>query len=624
MFADVIPARRMPRELSSLTYSVKNSSEKNIAVGQLVSVPFGNSNILGIVSKKYSHYPKIPIKNIRQISDILHQTPAISISQLSFLKEVSILYRAPLGFLVKSTLFSTQKKYIKQFVNFHISKKYIKQTSLFKTFIYNYNKPDAFITFLKNIHSTGQRLIIAPDIYTLDYLHSQIDDLKNTFLLHSSLSNENYFHIWVKIWQNEPVTIIGTRRAFFLPWNSLEQIIIYEEANPLHKNWDMAPRIHNRDAAKTLAIFHNASFYLTGHTPSVESYHATKKSFLPVSSLTKKKQNIFFINTNEQKKQKNYNLLGEPLKEYILSKNNKENEEYIFLFCQRKGNSSIVTCLICEKIYKCPMCENFLTYHQKLKILSCHLCHFYESFPSPCSICGGLEMRFLKNGTEALEDEIKKLNIPNFTITRLDRDAKKTFFNNQSNSQIIIGTQQAWNLVDWKKISLFAFIDIDTVLQLPEYKTNEVVWFTIRDALFRLKEGNLCIQTSDPSQLVFKNIHDPNTYYTEEIVQRKQLYYPPFSYLVKLYISDINKEKCEKAAENLYEQLHRLTKKIFPHILLSSPHATIPALFQKKYWYAIVLKLPSFTYRTILPELLTVVPSNWKIDLNPQSLLRFT
>ena len=74
-----------------------------------------------------------------------------------------------------------------------------------------------------------------------------------------------------KVRSGEPLLILGTRSALWLPWRSLGLIIVDEEQDTFHKQTEPAPRIHARDAAVALGGIHGARVVLGTACPSLET-----------------------------------------------------------------------------------------------------------------------------------------------------------------------------------------------------------------------------------------------------------------------------------------------------------------------------------------------------------------
>jgi hypothetical protein len=56
-------------------------------------------------------------------------------------------------------------------------------------------------------------------------------------------------------------------------------------------------------------------------------------------------------------------------------------------------------------------------------------------------------------------------------------------------------------------------------------------------------------------------------------------------------------------------------------ITILNPLETIPSSFNKKFWKVIIIKIDPKNYLEDIPYLLTAVPENWKIDINPSQIL---
>jgi primosomal protein N' len=232
-----------------------------------------------------------------------------------------------------------------------------------------------------------------------------------------------------------------------------------------------------------------------------------------------------------------------------------------------------------------------LVFHLRKKIIQCHICKTSYPFPTKCEVCGSFGTKLFQNGTEALENELIKISHNRCSLVRIDSDSEeRNFF--FANPVIIIGTQRAWKKIPWKQIKLFIYVDPDTVLQLSEYKSNEIMWYTLRDSFYRLPQNTTyIIQTMIPQHPVFSAILQPNFFYKEEIKNRKISSYAPFSYLVKFYIGLSTKEDAETKAQSAFTSLTILTKKLKSTIIISSPRSSAPEFFKKKYWQVIIVKM---------------------------------
>jgi primosomal protein N' (replication factor Y) len=71
------------------------------------------------------------------------------------------------------------------------------------------------------------------------------------------------------------------------------------------------------------------------------------------------------------------------------------------------------------------------------------------------------------------------------------------------------------------------------------------------------KEGRVIIQSFNPESTVIKNVlkNDYESFYREEIKNRMELNYPPFSNLINIIISGKNEVEVKNDINNLFKQL---------------------------------------------------------------------
>ena len=629
MIAHVIPAKRMPLSFPFFDYTVSEPDQSRIKIGQLVKIPFRNTEEFGIVYEIDTQTP-IKTKPLKTISSIVFEQPLLHKQQLDFLTEISDFYHVSLGFLIKTNLPPLQKRKLEKL------KSVIATHNITTTPVGTISKPQLCMyrtptektdTLIKKItEHTNQTLILVPEMSAIkkitDILPSEI--VEKLSIITSELNPKELFAAWFAIWSGEKKIIIGTRAALFLPWQNLEHIILDDEGNPNYKSWDMAPRLHTRDAALFLAKNHRAHTTLLTHTPAVETlffaqkkvYNCTELNLLPIA------KPLQLIDMRAQRRLKNFSLFSHDLLEEF--KNTPHGD--IFFFINRRGTVSYVGCRDCSAVLQCPTCHFSLTYHQHTNQLSCHYCQHTEPMPIECRTCHGVNVAMYGAGTQLAEDLVKKIISKTDTraIIRIDSDENDIPKLKLPGDKIIIGTQLAWAHLDWKKIKLCAFLDADSSLFIPEYKIVENLWQQIRDAQFNLPaDAILVAQTNHPEHLVFTTLFDPNSFYTQQLSERRLLGYPPFKFLVKMAQGIPNQQESVSEAQKIIEKITHLTKNN-PDITILGPWETAPAYYHGNYWQVILAKISYENYKKNTKLLLTELPDTWKIDPNPNSILSFS
>ncbi|MBU1613001.1 primosomal protein N', partial [Patescibacteria group bacterium] len=530
MIAEVIPARRMPVCLPFFNYSIPENLRDNILVGQLVKIPLRSKIEFGVV-KRIINENNIKLK---EIDEIVCKSPILSASQLDFLQDVSGFYKTSLGFLLKQNLLPLQKRkiqkfFLKDFVGNESGKEILNtkadsQMSKPKLHIFQ-NLEERSKMLERLLARQGQILFLVPEVSDIERIIAEMPQIfrSESIVITSDLSEKEMFERWLEIWQGKKRIIIGTRVAFFMPWYNLKTIIVDDEANINHKSWDMAPRLHARDAALFLSRHHNATLHLISHTPSVESYFFAQKDIFALQGELQPTSNMpIVVNMNDERQWQNFGILSKEVKNRI---NDAKNED-VFLFINRLGTCGYLACRDCGEAMLCDKCGRALTFLKDTNQFRCNNCHTVQQPLVTCPKCKGQNIRTFAVGTQAVEVEINKL-FSDRTILRVDSDADNLEKLKTPEAKIIIGTQFAWSHINWKRIKLLIFVDIDSSLFIPEYKAAEELWQKLRSALFNMKNGEVVLQTRKPEHTVFSYIHQPESFYENELKERRALRYPP-------------------------------------------------------------------------------------------------
>jgi len=617
MIIQVIPLRRMPFEIFLLDYSVPENLTRKISPGSLVAIPFRNQISYGIVAhlKQSNETKKIKIKNI---DGLVFETPLLTQNIIDFIEELSLFYRVSPGIILKNLIFKIIKKNLKlaeiSLKNFQEKKETKIGT---KPILFNYiSSEKKYTKIIELSRKKGQNLILTP---TVELANDIIDNLpheikKKCILVTGETTDKQFFEFWMRIRNNENLTVIGTRRAIFLPWMDLTSVIMDDEGDSAHKNWDMAPRFHTRDALLLMSKYIKCDIFLFSHTPSIDSYFFAKKNIYTMQGEVQKITSpspvfIKYKNSTES-------ALDDEIIESI--SNSKKN---CFVYINRKSSYSSVICKDCGHVFRCKNCERALSLTQKNGFLNCMFCDINEPFPFECPKCFGANLIFLGKGAKSIVLDLKN-RLPKKNVILVDKESLETKNNLRDiNNSIVVGTEFAWSRVNWKKIDVFTMVDPDFSLMLPEYKATEDLWQKIRQAQFLLpKNSSFFIQTCNREHYVYSGIYKPNIFYGKETLERKKFNYPPFKYLIRLLVDSANKNCDETPILHLKNRILGLTQGK-NNVIINGPHKANPPYFRGKYWFTILIKADYSNYKNITKNIAKIIPSTWKFDPNPNSIL---
>lgn len=230
-------------------------------------------------------------------------------------------------------------------------------------------------------------------------------------------------------------------------------------------------------------------------------------------------------------------------------------------------------CEICNWTPKCKNCDVSLTYHKHTNTLKCHYCSHHSPPIGTCAACGSNRLKMVGFGTEKIEDELS-LMLPDKTVRRMDLDTTRSKYAYENiihefeNRQIdiLIGTQMVTKGLDFDNVSLVGILDADMLLNRSDFRAFERSYQLMSQVAGRSgrkhKRGSVIIQTGDPDQWVIQKVidHDYVGFYENEIIERKNFFYPPFYKIIEITLKNREEHILDKSAQELGIQLREVFK----------------------------------------------------------------
>lgn len=437
-------------------------------------------------------------------------------------------------------------------------------------------KTEIYIHLIDRILRRGdQTLFLVPEIALTTQLTTRLQRVfgDRVVIYHSKFSDGERVEIWRKLLNsNEPCVIVGARSAIFLPFARLGLVIVDEEHEPSYKQFDPAPRYNGRDSAIMLASMHGAKIVLGSATPSVETYYKAVAGKYALVSLTTRYENVSLpqIEIIDMSRERSKGRVIGSFAQTTVEAAHKaiaDGKQAIF-FHNRRGYAPMARCKACAFIPKCDHCDVSLTYHRRPESLVCHYCGAIYPVMRTCPSCSEPAIEIIGYGTERIEDEVGTL-FPDSSILRMDLDTTR---NKDSYSKIIsdfsahkadilVGTQMVTKGLDFADVDVVGVINADALIHYPDFRSNERAFNMLEQVSGRAGRrdatGHVLIQTREPQHPVIKHVseHDYLAFYTEELEQRRQYNYPPFTRVINIYIKHRDLEKLNKFAEDYAAKL---------------------------------------------------------------------
>ena len=453
-------------------------------------------------------------------------------------------------------------------------------------------KTHVYVRLIEDILKEGKQvLFLLPEIALTSQIVHRIKKYfgDNAVAFHSKFSQNERVELWDKIKSGEAKIVIGARSAVFLPFQKLGLVIVDEEHETSYKQQDPAPRYHARDAAIFLSHLWKCKTILGSATPSFESYYNCKTEKYALIEMKERFNKvdlpkIITANIAEETRVKTMKENFTSVLFHEIEKALSLNEQ-IILFQNRRGYAPVLECQVCRWVPKCVNCDISLTYHKSIDSLKCHYCGHTQNLPKSCPACGSNILNLKGIGTEKIEDELAVL-FPDARVSRLDLDSSKTKHGHEQiiqnfenhEADILVGTQMIGKGLDFEKVSVVGIINADQLIYFPDFRAHERAYQLISQVSGRAgrreKQGKVVIQTSSPNHPVINEIiqHGYENLYANEIVERKNFNYPPFTRMIKIVVKH---HDYKTAAEASFVLKNNLQNKLGDNIIgPESPHVS--------------------------------------------------
>jgi primosomal protein N' (replication factor Y) (superfamily II helicase) len=478
--------------------------------------------------------------------------------------------------------------------------------------------------YLRSVQETLARgktaIVLVPEIALTLWIGRQCRvwfgaHFEGVAVLHSALSDVERAREWWRVRNGQARVVVGTRSAVFAPVENLGLIIVDEEQENSYKQ-EETPRYHGRDVAIVRAKLENAAALLGSATPSLETYHHAVNGKYQLLTIATRVENrsLAAVEIVDLRREFAQTQLTSPISK-VLHDGIAECLEFhtqALVLINRRGYSWSVLCRSCGASVQCINCSISMTYHKNRNRLECHYCGSIQPVPSTCTKCTSKYVYFFGEGSEHLEERLRK-EFPSARIARLDRDTARTKRQYQETLgafasgalDILVGTQMLAKGHDFQRVTLVGVVSADSSLSLPDFRAAERTFQLLTQVAGRAGRGELpgrvLIQTFYPEHYAIQDAvrQDYLSFYDRELHFRRLMAYPPFSSLANVIVRDTN-------LENAIHWSRRLSEYFSPNdgkgARVLGPASAPLARLKKEHRYQFLLKSPK---RSLLTRLLS-------------------
>lgn len=411
-------------------------------------------------------------------------------------------------------------------------------------------------------------------------------------VLHSRMSAGERFDQWEAVRTGQARVVVGARSALFAPVRNLGVLIVDEEHESSYKQ-DQAPRYVTRDVAEWLVAQTGAVAVLGSATPSIEALQ--RASDRPGWTLVRMPERVLgqplppiqVVDMAREFGQGHRQMFSRPLRQGLLEALRAGHK--VVLLLNQRGFAKFVLCRDCGHVPHCASCSTSMTYHDTEKMLVCHHCGRRMPVPPACPDCGSPYLKKFGAGTQRVEAELHALlgsEGVEAEVIRMDADTTARKGAHQAllerfalaDAAVLLGTQMIAKGLDFDEVTLVGVIDVDTMLNLPDFRAGERTFALIEQVAGRTGrgslEGRVVVQTYQATDRVIRAAarYDRQSFLEPELELRCSLGYPPFATLVNVLVWGSNERAVSGQAKALFDALRvALPPQSFPNVEVYPP-----------------------------------------------------
>ena len=395
-------------------------------------------------------------------------------------------------------------------------------------------------------------LLLTPEIGLIPQL---VDRCRHRFgervlEYHSGCTPRERVRTWRRCLESgDPVVVVGTRSAVFLPLRPLGLLVLDEEHDNSYKQDSPMPCYHARVMASERVRLQGGRLLLGSATPSLESWSRLQPHGPLVLARLRSRISsqplppVRIIDMRHELAEGNKRLISRALMDRLAQL--PEKGEQAVVLVPRRGYSTFLSCRSCGEVVMCPHCDVPLTVHGSRgaqQWLRCHWCDHRAPITPACSSCGSLAFKPFGAGTqrvlERLGEELSDLRLLRFDRdTTGGRDGHRRLLDQfaEGEADVLVGTQMLAKGMDLPRVTLAAVLAADGLLHRPDLRAGEQCLQLLLQLAGRAgraeKPGEVLVQTYSPDHPVIRHLVDGRyeRFLEEESTLRREAGLVPFA-----------------------------------------------------------------------------------------------
>ncbi|HYX39177.1 MAG TPA: primosomal protein N' [Oligoflexus sp.] len=397
-------------------------------------------------------------------------------------------------------------------------------------------------------------------------------------VVHSAMADTERWAQMEAIRNGERQILIGPRSSVFAAFVQLKLLIVDEEHDSSYKQ-TTGLTYNGRDVAVMRGYLEKAVVVLGSATPSLESYANAQQGKYNLLELPNRVHgrglpDVQLIQASiEQAFARRLSPRGQvprllelPIDPRIVEalRANHARGMQAMVIVNRRGFAYFLFSLRERKAVSCPHCSISMTVHKNSSILRCHYCDFSQRVDDLVAPEERDAFVMVGYGSEQMELYLREA-LPGARIQRVDsdtvgnREALPTMLNDfrEGRIDVLVGTQMLAKGHDFARVTLICILEVDQVLNLPDFRAGERAFQLMVQASGRAGRGEhsgcVMIQTQKPDHPILQAgiQHDFQAFWQDQEPFRRQHGYPPFGRMILFEYSGTRKDQLDELMRSI-------------------------------------------------------------------------
>jgi primosomal protein N' len=541
LYIDVVPLVRSGGHISTLTYAVPKNESCTLEMYALVRIPLRGKRVFGIVTR-------LSAEAVPKAKELLYiygggmsfftkaQEELVRILGARYGARISDAFTMCLPPLQPRTLLSLQPP-----------KKNLTDSTQYTESVHTYTAYSALEETLQSCGVLQEKkpvCILCPDQSRIAYVCHALKNM-GIDIIHTYTSTQKDTQarsVWKAVVQGDAPIVVGTRSALFLPFQEGTSMLVLDEHDHGHKQWDGYPRIFAPDLALSVSHILHGKLYRINRLPPLDAHNQKDIRYAPIS------RSIHIV----QRHFKESLTLGagslNALKQYAGLR---------MVIVPEKGYAQRIICSRCGHIYRCEICATPLAAIGTQKKAWCRIhSKTPRDISASCTGCGSTTLAYMGTGMDRIAEHVKEhtpAGIPVLQYTKKDTGPLPEH-------GVLIATSGFLQNKDIERVTLCIQRSFDEDIRRIHAEATEdaVRKIYYLDAILPEKTPLIIDTLLDPSTPALAALKDPQTFLEAEYSIRKKFGDSPLRFGVRLAVRGSTAQEATATLKNALMEWKKL------------------------------------------------------------------